>query len=195
MSIKGIIQISLVILIFVISYVVFISYFKKTEDFSKIENTNETTAYLREKIDSKEIIEKLEYKSEDTQGNEYIITSEFAKTDSMNEDILYLENVKAEINLIGKETVYIFSQFAKYNKSNYDTNFYESVNVLYDDNSIKGKNLDLFFKDNIASIYDDVLFNNNQSILQVDKINWDLSTGNISLNMKNKTEKIKISKK
>ena len=195
MSIKGIIQITLVILIFVISYVVFISYFKKTEDFSEIENTNETTAYLREKIDSKEIIEKLEYKSEDTQGNEYIITSEFAKTDDMNEDILYLENVKAEINLIGKETVYIFSQFAKYNKSNYDTNFYESVNVLYDDNSIKGKNLDLFFKDNIASMYDDVLFNNNESILQVDKINWDLSTGNISLNMKNKTEKIKISKK
>ena len=157
MKINRIIQIFLSILIFVIIYSVFYFYFSENEIKDKLDQS----IILKKEINKSErlntIIEKLEYNSTDKKGNQYHLKSKTAKINLENQDIVLLTNVTAIINLIGKSPILIKSRHAKYNKSNYNTKFYDDVSVDYDNNKLNAKNLDLFFKENKAYMYNNIL--------------------------------------
>jgi len=195
MKVKLIVQILLLTLIFVISYLVFHFYFSEKKDLAIKKLEEELTEEINLKDLSSNVIESLEYKSKDNQGNEYVVKSEYAEINLENQDILILQNVTATINLVGKDPILIFSEFAEYNKSNFDTKFYDGVEVFFEDNIINSNNLDLFFKDNIGSMYSDIRFINNNSELAADLIDFNLLSGDISVSMYDREEKIKISKK
>lgn len=195
MKVKLLVQILLLTLIFVISYLVFHFYFSEKKDLTLKKLEEELTEEINLKDLSSNVIESLEYKSKDNQGNEYVVKSEYAEVNLENQDILILQNVTATINLVGKDPILIFSEFAEYNKSNFDTKFYDGVEVFFEDNIINSNNLDLFFKDNIGSMYSDIRFVNSNSELAADLIDFNLLSGDISVSMYGKEEKIKISKK
>ena len=195
MKVKLLVQILLLTLIFVISYLVFHFYFSEKKDLTLKKLEEELTEEINLKDLSSNVIESLEYKSKDNQGNEYVVKSEYAEINLENQDILILQNVTATINLVGKDPILIFSEFAEYNKSNFDTKFYDGVEVFFEDNIINSNNLDLFFKDNIGSMYSDIRFVNSNSELAADLIDFNLLSGDISVSMYGKEEKIKISKK
>ena len=195
MKVKLLVQILLLTLIFVISYLVFHFYFSEKKDLTLKKLEEELTEEINLKDLSSNVIESLEYKSKDNQGNEYVVKSEYAEVNLENQDILILQNVTATINLVGKDPILIFSEFAEYNKSNFDTKFYDGVEVFFEDNIINSNNLDLFFKDNIGSMYSDIRFVNSNSELAADLIDFNLLSGDISVSMYDREEKIKISKK
>ena len=89
----------------------------------------------------------------------------------------------------------IFSNFAEFNKTNYDTKFYENVKVDYDNNNIISENVDIFFQNNKAMIYNNVKYKSLYSELDADVINFDLMTGNIKINMYDKENNVQIKRK
>ena len=86
-----------------------------------------------EKIDIKEssgnIIENIDYKSIDANGNEYNLHASRGEISNDNENIIILKNVSGELRLKDKPNIYIKSDYAKYNSLNFDTYFGE--NYIY----------------------------------------------------------------
>ena len=192
MNVKTLIQFFLFFSIILISFLVFKLYLLKKPDLTNIHE-------IEEKIVSgdfsKNIIEDLEYNSSDVRGNKYKLNAQFGEVDLENQNILILEDVVGRIDLINKSPIMIFSKYAEYNTITLDTKFYPQVKVTYEDNQITSDNLDLFFKDNIASMYNNINFTNYMSEAKTDKIDFDLLTGDINISMFDKTKKIEIVKK
>ena len=192
MNVKTLIQFFLFFSIILISFLVFKLYLLKKPDLTNIHE-------IEEKIISgdfsKNIIEDLEYNSSDVRGNKYKINAQFGEVNLENQNIFILENVVGRIDLINKSPIMIFSKYAEYNTITLNTKFYSKVKITYEDNQITSDNLDLFFKDNIASIYNNINFVNYISEAKTDKIDFDLLTGDINISMFDKTKKIEIVKK
>ena len=200
MNLKLSLQIFLFALILLISYLVFKNYFSEVEVVEVKETLNKTVSRdSKDRSDSSEdsssIIENLEYKSIDSRGNKYIVKAGIGETKLKNQNILILQKVNAKINLIKKSPILIVSDYAEYNSINFDTKFFGSVIAKFEDNKIKSDNLDLFFKDNLALMYNNIYFTNSISKMNADKINLDLLTGDIIVQMFESSEKIKIKSK
>ena len=189
---KRIIQLSLVLLIFVLSYTVFYLYFYESDKVKLTVNQNLQKKQIIESTEVDNIIENLEYKSIDTEGNQYMLKSKSANQSQENKNILFLSEVEAVINLLGREPIYINSNYAEYNKINYDTKFYDEVEVKYNDNNLNANNLDLSIRSNKAYIYNNILFANKNSSVEADVIDFNLLSGDININMFEEKDKIKI---
>ena len=194
MSFKIIIQILIILLIILISYLVLNIYFFNKKDISNLD-LNENLVIEEDNLDLDNVMENLEYKSSDKSGNNYIIKAKKGKVNLEKENFLILEDVHGEVKLVGKSTIYIYSNFAQYNKNNFDTRFYQNVLVNFEDNRFNCDNLDLFFKDNIGSMYNNIVFVNKNTQINADQINMNLLNGDINIKMFQEEKKIKILKK
>ncbi len=211
MRIKTVVQLILIIFIIAIFYSFYFLYFKKNnsnvnnlseekilkEKTMEIETTkkqDETQENLL-KENNTNIINNIEYKSSDRKGNEYILKSKMGEIDINNKNVIKLNGVSGKIMLIEKDPIYIFSNYAVYNTENSDTKFFDEVLIQFEDNQIDSDNFDLFINENIAKIYNNVVFNNNLSSIRADIINIDLETGNINVDMYDKSNKVKFLKK
>ena len=81
-----------------------------------------------------------------------------------------MSKVKAVVYLNNGEKIFIKSDKANYNNDNNDTVFKGSVLMNYNDHKIKAENLDLSFRNNLATLYDKVYYNSSISNLFADKI-------------------------
>ena len=194
MSFKIIIQILIILLIILISYLVLNIYFFDRKDISDL-NLNENLIIIEDNSNLDKVIENLEYKSSDKSGNNYIIKAKKGKVDLEKENLLILEDVYGEIKLVGKSTIYIYSNFAQYNRNNFDTKFYQNVLVNFEDKRFNCDNLDLFFKDNFGSMYNNIVFVDENTQINADQVNMNLLNGDINIKMFQEEKKIKILKK
>ena len=187
---KLFLQIFLLLIILLISIIFFRVYFgnnitDRPSDNNKIKSDNLP-------IKESNLIYNIQYISEDKEGNSYIINSKFGKVDSDKQEIVYLNKVTATISLKNSEQVNIYADNAVYNNINYNTNFYENVSVVYSEHHITSDNLDLDFKKNLATVFNNISYKNLNTKLQADKIEIDLITKNSKISMNDKTKKIKI---
>ena len=125
-------------------------------------------------------------------GNKYIIKSKSAKKTSQNDEILELQNVSATIYLKDKSPINILSDYAIYDKKSLNTKFFDNVKIDHDDIIIVSQNLDLFYDEKYISLYNINQAKNNNLELFADKIDYNLLTKDLSINMYNSNEKIKI---
>jgi len=195
MNLKNLVQIFLIIIIILISYLFYKNYFTKDINIEKQITVVEADKELLSTEQTTNIIENLEYSSLDRDGNKYTIKANYAEVTSDNENILILTKVTGIIYLKRKGEIFIFSDKAKYNKINFNTKFYINVKVKYDDSEIFSDNLDIFFKDNKAKMYNKIVFDNSFSNLKADIINFDLLTGDIEIKMYNSDENVVVKKK
>ena len=187
MTKKIYIQLFLILILIVISLILFFKYFKKTS----LESNNNTN--ISQTADTGEsLIEDLKYLSTDKEGNEYKIEAKRGNIDKLNPDIIYLENVKANIILQNSENISIQSNFARYNNKNFDTLFNDSVSVDYGEHLLKSEFLDLSFKNSLVSIYDDVQYLSGISSLKADKAEIDLLNKRTKIFMENPNKKVQI---
>ena len=192
---KILIQFLLLSLLLGIIIFIFFSYFYKKE------NLEQTNVHLKKDISTKiddetgTLIENIYYIFSDHNGNNYEITSEFGKVDIEDPDKIFMTNVTAIIYLINSSPVTITSKYANYNKSNHETNFFENVKLIYVEHEATSENLDLLFKDNLASMYNNIIYKKPGTKLTADILNIDLVTKNSKIFMENKYEKIKIIEK
>lgn len=195
MQIKTIVQFFLIISIVVISILFFDNYFgeKKTIEESNYEKKFDSKLKSTDK--SINLLENLEYKTIDKDGNGYLIRAKYGETLIDRQNTLFLEEVDGQINLIDKSTIYITSKYANYNKNNFDTNFFTNVVVVYEDSTAKSDNFDIFFSNNSATMYNNVYYTNSFLNSKADKIDVDLISGDIDISMYDENEKIKIIRK
>ena len=194
MIFKKVIQILIILLIILISYLVLNIYFFDKKDISDLD-LNENLVIEEDNLNFDNVMENLEYKSSDKSGNNYIIKAKKGKVNFEKENLLILEDVYGEIKLVGKSTIFIYSNFAQYNKNNFDTRFYQNVLVNFEDKRFNCDNLDLFFKDNFGSMYNNIVFVDEDTQINADQVNINLLNGDINIKMFQEEKKIKILKK
>ena len=187
MNIKSLIQLFLILTILIITISIFNTYYKKNTEKKAIKNKITNQEITSSKKDASNILEGIEYFSEDLKGNIYKIQSEFGKIDIKDSDVIYMTNVTADIDLVDSTPVKITSKYAIYNNKNYDTTFYESVFVTYVDHKINGDLLDFYFNKNYAEMNDNIYYQGPDTKLYADKLEIDLETKDSKILMKEYT--------
>ena len=140
------------------------------------------------------IIENLNYISIDAKGNEYILNAESGKESLEDSNIIILKQVVGIIKLKDKSDIEIKSDFAKYNSITFDTIFYENVFGSFEESKVSSDNLDLFFKNNKAIMYNNIKYLDRDTAANADEISFNLLNGDINIKMFDKKEKIQIIK-
>ena len=188
---KTIIQIALLFILLIIIFFFYYKYF-----FFKEEIVNLT--YQNNEVVSSDnnLIKNLEYLSTDKNGNKYLINAEYGEVSfaDAEKNIIIMTNVNAQIDLFEKDTVYLTSNFAKYNTINLETNFYKNVVLQYTQHEINSDNIDLSFEKNFAWVYNNIVYNSSTNKFFADKLEIDLLTKDSKIYMYN-NKKIKIIKK
>jgi len=189
---KIFIQLLLLIILFTIVFSTFFLYFNKKENL-KISNlpiVEEKDSLIDDKTGT--LIKDINYSFYDSAGNNYELLSDVGKVDINNSDKIFMTNVVATIYLVNSSPVKITSKYANYNKINHETSFFENVKVTHLIHKATSENLDISFNDNLASMYNNIVYNKPGTNIKADRLEIDLITKNSKIFMDNKTEKIKI---
>ena len=189
---KILIQFLLLITILIIVFSTFFLYFNKKE---KLEASNLPITKEKESLIDDEtgtLIKDINYSFYDSAGNYYELLSEVGKVDINNSDKIFMTDVVATIYLVDSSPIKITSKHANYNKINHETSFFKNVKVTHLIHKATSENLDISFNDNLASMYNNIVYNKPGTNLKADRLEIDLITRNSKIFMDNKTEKIKI---
>ncbi len=189
MNKKILIQLFLFLLFLFITVFSYYKFYKKDPEISQKVDTKKNLPTKKLKTN---LISDLRYFSVDDEGNKYEIQSEYGEMGSVDPNIIFMTNVTAQIDVYNSEPIIITANFAKYNVKNYDTNFESNVLLKHVDNKVNGENLDLLFKDNVMSMYNNIVFQNTDTTLLADKLEIDLITKDTKITMNEKKSKIKI---
>ena len=191
MNFKSLIQIFLLLLIIIICGALYYKYLYKKPSFSN----QKKIAILEEP--KKEVLENfikdIEYKSEDEQGNSYIIKSKKGEFKDKNPNLIFMTNVTAVIRLKDKTIIRLTSLNANYNILDNNTNFFNNVSLDYLTHKITADNIDVFFRDSKVEAYNNLVYRNLDLNLVADKVEINLITKNSKIFMLN-DKKIKIFK-
>jgi len=189
---KIFIQLLLLIILFTIIFFTFFLYFNKKENLkvSNLPIVEEKDSLIDDKTGT--LIRDINYSFSDSSGNSYELLSEIGVVDINNSDKIFMTNVVATIYLLDSSPVKITSKHANYNKINHETRFFENVKVTHLIHKATSENLDISFKDNLASMYNNIVYNKPGTNLKADRLEIDLITKNSKIFMDNKAEKIKI---
>ena len=196
MNVKTIIQLLIFFLI-----VIFIYFFIKNtflKERKDIVNLDLNKDKVIEEIETNKyqstIIENLNYISIDGKGNEYILNAKYGEESKEDTNIIILKQVEGIIKLKDKSNIEIKSDFAKYNSITFDTNFYENVLGFFEESKLSSDNLDLFFKNNKAIMYNNIKYLDGNTEANADEISFNLLNGDVNIKMFDKKEKIRIIK-
>ena len=85
----------------------------------------------------------------------------------------------------------LYSDFAKYNKSNLNTHFYENVKLKFKDHNLTSGNVYLNYIKKKIKISDNINYYDNDNKMTADIIEYDLLTKISNVYMLDKTKKIK----
>ena len=194
MNKKIITQLLLLGTLFGIIIAVFLLYFNDNDKEKLINQELTSKEKVVGKIDNKTntLINDLSYSYSDLSGNYYKLFSDYGKIDISDSDKIHMTNVNAEIYLKKSSVIIINSKYAIYNKSNYETNFFEKVTLSHLIHKLNSENLDISFKDNLVSVYNNLIYKKPGTELNADRLEIDLITKNTKIFMDNESEKIKI---
>ena len=140
-------------------------------------------------------IYNIEYSTSDERGSDYLIKANYGKLQNKLSSLITLREVSATINFENSPPINIFSDSANYNSTSYDTEFFGNVMVNYIDHHITSDNLNLYFKEDLAQILNNVVYKNLNSTVEADKIELNLLSKNSIIYMNNNLQKVKITNK
>ena len=189
MNKKIIIQSILFFIILLLISLFFFKYYSKNNLESS--NSNKKSPSSTSKENFANIIENIEYTSNDEIGNQYNIKAEYGEILNESKNLILMKNVIAKIIFNYNEKIIITSKKAIYNTINYDTKFEEDILIKYAEHSIASNNVDLLFKDNKVKIYNEINYNNLNTNLLADNAEINLLTKNLKIYMNN-NKKINI---
>ena len=187
---KKVIQFFLFFFIVIISIIFYKNYFTKSDKFvvSKPENNNEISSENKNNI-----IKNLKYDVKFADTSEYNILSDLSEITYVNgSETVLMTGVSAKFNDGKNPPIYVTSDNAIFNNSNYNTKFHNNVKVTYMENIITSKNLDLDFNKNTIFIYNNVIYDGLTGAAKTDNITINLLTKNAEIFMNEPTEKVKV---
>ena len=183
----------LVIQLFLSSIIVIIvlgTFFYYKKDNKKVIINADTTEEIAIGKNSSNLIDNIKYSSTDLNGNKYEINSLTGEIDIANPDVIMMTDVTAKITLITSEIINISSKYAKYNSSNYESNFTKNVVVTHLNNKINCNNMDLSLTNSKLILYNKLIYTSDSMNLKADKAEIDLKTKNSKIFMNNKLKKV-----
>ena len=197
------IQIILLIILLVISFLVFKKYYIEVENFKNLENNKTNSEDLQLSTDGKNLIQNIKYSSNSSRGDIYQILSEYGETSSDNPDLMFLTNVTANVLLVNKENIQVTSDFANFNTKTFETTFKSNVKVtrkneiitgnklylILDRDQKKGEN-ELNLDENLIRMSENVDYKKPGYNLKADILEIDLITKNIKIHMNDKIKKV-----
>ena len=190
---KKLAQFLLLSLIIIIGIFFYQKYFTKKNldpELKKLENSS-TDQDLPESKNN--LIKNLKYDVIFDDNTQYIITAKFSEITYENDvEVVIMKDVVARFIDEDSTTITITADDALFNNSSYDSNFENNVKIVYLENIILSDKLDLNFTENIVKIYDNVVYENYQSLGKADNILIDLITKNIEIYMNNSNNKVNI---
>ena len=194
MDVKKIVKI-LLFFIFLIS-LLYLLYYK----FYKVDKSTTITPSIDTTVNDSDanlsynsnIIEDVNYKSIDAEGNQYIISAKKGEIDYSEPNILFLTDVTGLIKLKNSDNIEITSDFGKYNSNNFDTIFSKNVLISYLDNKIKANYLDFSLEKNLMIISGKVIYNNLENILEADVVEINIKTKDTKIFMYENKKKVNI---
>ena len=137
-------------------------------------------------------VKDIEYLTTDKNGNKYKILASSGKTNSENSNILDLNNVRGVITSKERSTIFIVSDFAEYNSSSLNSNFYQNVVINFEDKEITCDYFDVDMQTNIAIAYNNVVVKDSKSIMKAGKIILNIETKIININPGNEKNKVSV---
>jgi len=164
------------------------SYDEKPKDTSFSENNVDLNFNTNT---SSNTMSNIEYKSTDTIGNQYLIRAKLGSISDEDSNVIFMQDVEAEIQLDNSEKILINALSAEYNIINYDTFFKEQTNIKYNEHNLNCNNVDLIFKDHRIKLYSNINYSSLNTSLLADEIEIDLITKNLKIYMIDKNQKIK----
>ena len=108
------IQLGIFVLIVVLFSYFYYSVSKEDNIEKNLSLSNLDTKEVNENFSNK--ISDIKYKSSDKTGNQYEISSASGESEIENPEVLNMVDVEGKISILNKETVLIYSDFAKYDK-------------------------------------------------------------------------------
>jgi len=190
MNIKTSIQIFIIFIIFIIFTSLYVKYFNKSsKSLEKIITLQEEKV---NKDNSSNYISDVNYASFDVSGNEYQITATQAQIDVNSPDVMFLENVVANVFMLNSKDVKITANFGKYNTKNHDTIFSKNVVIIYPEHKITGEYLDFSFLNNFGNISTNVIYIGENRSLFADKAEINLTTKDTKIYMDDNSRKVLI---
>jgi hypothetical protein len=196
MNVKTTIQLLIFFLIVIfIFFFIKNTFLKEQKNIVNLDlNKDKITEEIKTENNQNNIIENLKYISIDAKGNEYILNAKYGEESEEDSNIIILKHVAGTIKLKNKPDIEIKSDYAKYNSITFDTNFYENVLGFFEESKISSDNLDLFFKDNEAIMYNNIQYLDKNTAANADEISFNLLNGDINVKMFDKNKKVKIIK-
>ena len=169
---------------------------EKTKVKQAEKKNTKTNANKKKDNEIPNIVKDVEYLTADKNGNKYKILATSGRTNQDNRNILDLDNVRGEITSNQRSTIYIISDFAKYNSLTLGSKFYKNVIINYEDKQIICENFDINMDTNIAIAYNNVVVTDPNSIMKAEKIAFNIETKEININPDiNERNKVKINTK
>jgi len=209
---KSLIQISLLVFLFFVSFFFFKFFYKPDISQNKSEKKTETlNLQNKSKIKDEEkqnLIKDIKYNSNYSGGKNFEILADYGETSNEDPDLMFLTNVRGKIIFNDKEDIILTSKYADFNTRTFETTFIENVKVLRKDEIITGNNLYLVFeldenelkkdpkkKQNLIRMSQNVEFKKPGHNLIADIIEIDLITKNSKIYMHNEKQKVIIKSK
>ena len=183
MSTKSLIQSVIILVIITIVYFIYTFFLNKDQEvinLSKID-TN---------MDNK--ILDLKYNAIDEEGNSYIIESKSGKVSEKDKSILILKEVIGVIRVKNTENIVIVSDFAEYNKTTFNTYFYDNVKLTYDGHLINSDTLFMNYVSKNINIKNNVVYQGDNNKLLADMVEIDLVTKLSKIYMLDKEKRVKV---
>ena len=202
MNSKIIIQILLIVTAITILSATFYYYFyekpitniiPKSDNLNKklINNTSDTDLEEIENGNSN-LLKNISYENLDAKGNRYQISASTGEIKDLDSNIIYMSDVVALIYLKNLDTLKIVSSNAIFNSLDFNSNFYNKVQLNFLDHQLNSEKLDLKFDENLLIIKEKVLYQSLDTKIFADAIVIDLITKNSKIFMSDKEKKIKI---
>ena len=135
------------------------------------------------------VIENIEYRSNDSLNNQFIIKAKFGDV-MRKKTLILMKEVEAIVILSNSEKITITASNAIYNTTNQDTNFKENVIIKYGEQNITCNRVDMQFRNYKVKLYDNVIYNYINTKLLADVIEIDLLTKSSKIYMNKKNTKV-----
>ena len=202
MNSKIIIQILLIVTAITILSATFYYYFYEktiTSIVPKLENPKKELINNNSDTDLDEIensnsnlLNNISYENVDAKGNKYQISASTGEIKDLDSNIIYMSDVVALVYLKNLDTLKIVSNNAIFNSIDFNSNFYNNVQLNFLDHQLNSEKLDLKFDENLLILKEKVLYQSLGTKLFADAIVIDLITKNSKIFMNDKEKKIKI---
>ena len=168
---------------------IIIIFFTYSKDYRANQNTELLTQVEKEKI-KKELENdensgnqffNIEYSGFDLSGNRYILKSKEARTEKLNEELIYMTDVEATFYFKDDTILYVNSKYGIYNNKTLDMKFDSKVKANYENSKLTADKAEYSNSLGFLTISSNVIINDKKGSLIADKLLFDIKKQTVSI--------------